>query len=105
MAVVRDALHGFVSVFFLNFYDEITIIAGAMAFIAITGLVRLLSMTRFNKLFYAGLILVLLIVINNMIYFSESGIGVLPMVQKVTFLSLFIWVFWINLLIVEKFSS
>jgi lipid-A-disaccharide synthase-like uncharacterized protein len=94
-----------VACFFLRFHDEISIVAGAMGLIAIAGLVRLLSMTRFNKLFYAGLILIILIVINSTIYFSGLGIEVLPIVQKLTFLALFIWVIWINLLIVEKVTS
>ncbi|MBK8502461.1 MAG: hypothetical protein IPL46_09720 [Saprospiraceae bacterium] len=91
--------------FFLKFYDQITIIAGGFGLLAIAGLIKTLYSEGLPKLFIAGIILTLLILVNNFIYFTKVGISFLPFIQKITFFVLFSWIMWINLTLINRLGQ
>lgn len=72
-------------------HDLITNLASAFGFIAIVGTFIGLYKAKWFGLFVFGLLNVLLIGLNNYLYYSEELIVYLPLVQKVTFASFLIW--------------
>jgi hypothetical protein len=49
-----------------------------------------------------GVVCVLLLIINNYIYFSRNFVEVLPLLQKITFAIVLIWIIGLNMELVKK---
>jgi hypothetical protein len=75
---------------FVNAAVLCTLVALAATFI---GLYR----KKWYKLFYSGLLNIILIVINNILYYTPGLIRYLPVVQKITFLFFLVWICLIDL--------
>ncbi|MEO5581658.1 MAG: hypothetical protein ABIR66_03125 [Saprospiraceae bacterium] len=88
---------GFVSMImagflFTSYHDVVSVISGFFGVIALTGVFSGLIQAGSRLLLYSGFIVLAFIAINNLIYFSGFGIRILPVLQKVTLLIIFIWV-------------
>ncbi|MEO6548107.1 MAG: hypothetical protein ABIN94_08915 [Ferruginibacter sp.] len=77
---------------FSPYHDIIIPIAGIMATFAIVGTFIGLYKMRWTNLFWFGIMNLVLMVLNNFIYYTHEFIAVLPVVQKITFLSFLIWI-------------
>ena len=82
---------------FTGFHDYIINIATCFGLIAITGTYIGLIKIRWMKLFWIGLFNIVLIVINNILYYDNGLIFYLPIVQKLTFLYLLFWIVLIDI--------
>lgn len=75
---------------------------------SLTGLVAtvctmaVLYKLEWKTLFSFGLINILLVAVNNYVYYSEQLIIWLPVIQKITFLFFLLWICCINWCIVQK---
>lgn len=81
--------------FFLitNFnHDLLTNLASLFGLIATIGTFMGLYKNGWTALFYFGLLNVLLVAANNLLYYNKGLISFLPLVQKITFASFLIWV-------------
>lgn len=78
-------------------HDLITNLASFFGLLALSGTIMGLYKNGWKHLFYVGLFNIVLIALNNYLYYSESLRLYLPVVQKLTFLSFLIWIGWINL--------
>ena len=72
---------------------------GVIAFIA--SLIELLRI-RYYRLFYIGLLSLVIFVINYYIYETGIFIGILPVLQKFTFVCCIIWFFLLNISLIRK---
>ncbi len=79
-----------------DYHDEATLVATIFAFIALIGLVRGLILNRFSNLLYFGLFCIILMAVNNFIYYTKLGIYYLPLLQKITFFIVLFWVLMVN---------
>jgi hypothetical protein len=80
-----------------DLHDSIINVAGLFGLIALTGTLIGLRKLRWTYLFYMGLFIVLLLALNNLLYYLKNLMYYLPVVQKITFLSFLLWICFINL--------
>jgi hypothetical protein len=73
-------------------HDLITNLASLFGLIATTGTLVGLFKNSWTKLFYFGLLNILLVIGNNLLYYNKELISYLPLVQKITFATFLIWV-------------
>jgi hypothetical protein len=91
---------------FTDLHDTITNIAGLFGVIALTGtLIGLYKNNRYG-LFWFGIFNLLLVVLNNYIYYNKGLIIYLPVIQKISFLSFLFWIcsITVNVYVAKKFS-
>lgn len=73
-------------------HDVLVTLSSALGFIAMAftfaGLLRL----KWHGLFRLGILNMLLVLLNNLCYYTPSLIYLLPLVQKITFLLILVWV-------------
>lgn len=78
-------------------HDLTTNLASLFGLIATIGTFMGLFKNGWKTLFYFGLLNMLLIVVNNFLYYNPHLISYLPIVQKITFATFLIWIGLIDL--------
>lgn len=97
-------LSGFLSMFsammlFTRYHDLATNVAGAFGVIALIGTFAGLRKFQWNKLFAWGVFNLLLVLLNNYLYYNSNLIYLLPVVQKISFASFLCWICCISVMI------
>jgi hypothetical protein len=77
---------------FTGFHDVVINVAGCFGLIAFGGTFAGLYHLRWQKLFWTGLFIPVLIGLNNFLYYHIALQHYLPLVQKLTFLYVLTWV-------------
>lgn len=77
---------------FTGYHDSVIGIGTSISAIPLTATLIELYRHKFKRLYYLGLICVLLIVLNFIIYITEWGVIALPFIQKITLLVFLIWI-------------
>ena len=95
VSAIASACCGFF--LFTRYHDSIINITGLLAFIAFAGTFAGLYKTGWRKLFWFGAFNIVLIAINNLIYYNKPFIAYLPVVQKITFAFFLVWICLIDL--------
>ncbi len=90
-------ISGFISVtigifLFTVFHDYIINIATGFGLIALTGTFIGLYKIKWFNLFWMGLFTIILIAVNNLLYYNPKLIWYLPVVQKITFAYFLLWI-------------
>lgn len=83
-------------------HDLITNLASMFGLFATTGTLIGLYKNKWKTLFYFGLTIIILVAMNNVLYYNKNLILYLPVVQKVTFAIFLIWICCINLKIYKQ---
>jgi hypothetical protein len=78
-------------------HDIVTNLASSFGLIATTGTFIGLYQTKWYRLFLFGLFNILLVCLNNYVYYSKGLIIYLPVIQKISFASFLIWVCCIDI--------
>ncbi|MFS8083052.1 MAG: hypothetical protein ACMG51_06340 [Ginsengibacter sp.] len=78
-------------------HDLITDVASALGLIAAIGTFNVLYKIKWFGLFFFGLLNILLVVLNNYVYFTKGLIVYLPVIQKISFAAFLIWVCCIDI--------
>ena len=66
--------------------------SSSLGFVAMLGVLVALYQFKWSKLFAFGLFNLLLIALNNYLYYIISDLTYLPIIQKLTFLSFLLWI-------------
>jgi hypothetical protein len=82
---------------FTNLHNGIINIATGFGIIALTGTFIGLRKIRWMKLFWMGTFIIILITLNNFLYYGNGMLYYLPLVQKITFAYFLLWVFLIDI--------
>ena len=82
---------------FTPWHDTLTIIGSLFGLVALIGLIRILVKTNWTILKAIGILCILLLFINNVIYYSHWNLVYLPLLQKITFLTVLIWMIMLQL--------
>ncbi len=82
---------------FTGFLDYVINIATGFGFIALIGTFTGLYKLKWNKLFWMGLFIIILIALNNLLYYNSNLIYYLPVVQKITFAYFLLWICLIDI--------
>lgn len=77
---------------FTNLHDMIINLAMLCGLIAIAGTFAGLKKLRWKGLILFGIFNLLLVVVNNILYYGDGLLVYLPLVQKITFLSFLLWI-------------
>lgn len=77
-------------------HDLVMNTAGAFGLVALTATFWGLYRNRLFALTAFGLFCMLLILLNNYVYYSQQHIAYLPVIQKVTFVLFLLWIVLIN---------
>jgi len=86
-------------------HDLVTGAAGFFGLLAMSGVMTALYKNDWKTLFYFGMVNILLIAVNNILYYSPDLIWYLPVVQKITFVTILAWVSSITLKIFWGYSE
>ncbi len=78
-------------------HDLITNTASLFGLIAILTSMWALYQNKLMAIFVFGLFNLVLVFINNWLYYDPSLIKYLPLVQKISFASVLTWIIWINI--------
>lgn len=77
---------------FTRYHDIIINIAGIAGLFALVGTFVGLYKNKWYSLFGLGLFNILLIALNNFLYYSDGFLKYLPVVQKITFFFFLLWI-------------
>lgn len=78
-------------------HDLVTNMASALGCIATVGVLATLYKIKWKGLFAFGIINLLLVLLNTVLYYNKDWILFLPLVQKISFASFLIWTGCIDL--------
>lgn len=86
-------------------HDWVTNIASLFGLIAMSGTFAGLYKSNWTMLLYFGLLNIVLVVANNILYYNKELISWLPLVQKITFFTFLAWICCIDIKIFNLTSS
>lgn len=78
-------------------HDLVTNLASFFGLIATIGVLVGLYKAKWPKLFTFGLLNILLVVLNNYVYYTKGLIVYLPVIQKISFIAFLVWICCINI--------
>lgn len=81
---------------FTEMHDLLINISCLLGVISAVGTMVGLRKLRWGFLFWLGILNMVMVVVNNVLYHYKPWIVALPVVQKITFLMFLGWVFWIS---------
>lgn len=81
---------------FTSLHDMMIGTASLLALLPLLGTFYFLAKYSANRFFFIGLLILLLIGINNYIYYTDQLIDYLPSIQKSTFIVVILWLIWMN---------
>lgn len=90
---------------FTALHDIVIIVAGFLGIIALIGIFKSLVDKRLIFHLRLGVFTLLLMVLNNVIYFLTNNLTYLPILQKITFLVFLSWVVSMNWIFIKKSKS
>jgi hypothetical protein len=77
---------------FTEFHDWVINVASTLGLVGVVGTMVGLRMLKWRCLFWMGILNLLLVILNNVLYYNEPLMFALPLVQKITFLSFLLWI-------------
>lgn len=87
---------------FTDLHDMIINIASLFGFISLIGTFAGLYKIKLYNLFWLGMFNVLLVALNNYVYYSKGLIIYLPVIQKISFAFFLFWLCCINIVLYWK---
>jgi len=82
---------------FTKYHNLIIILSSIFGLFTIIGIVKEIYISDLKTYKITGAFCMLLLISNNYIYYTKQGIEILPLLQKITFLIVFIWIIGLNL--------
>ena len=86
----------FATLMFTAFHDLVTIISSFFGLFAVVGIIKEVYSSAMQKYKISGMICLLLLWMNNYVYYTTQFIEWLPLIQKITFLIVLLWIIGLN---------
>ncbi|WP_240315504.1 hypothetical protein [Aquimarina longa] len=86
----------FAILIFTKYHDLMTILSSFFAVFVVAGIIRQIYKSKMTLFKISGIVCIVFLVLNNYIYYSEHFIKVLPLLQKITFAFILIWILGLN---------
>lgn len=83
-------------------HDAMTTASSLLGLVVVFGIIRTIYRSRLRLIKASGALCMLLLGLNNAIYYSGYGIAELPIVQKATFVVVLAWIVGLNLIVFRK---
>lgn len=92
----------FAILIFSKYHDLMTIISSVFGLFVVIGIIREIYKSELTIYKVSGSICILLLGVNNYIYYSQQFIEWLPLLQKITFAIVLVWVVGLNYELIKK---
>lgn len=90
---------------FTEYHDLMTSLSSLIGAIAVIGVIRTVYQSKMTLFKISGILCILLLALNNLIYYSHQFIGYLPLIQKITFALVLVWIVGLNFKLILKKPS
>ena len=87
---------------YTNYHDFMLTMAAIFGFIALIGTIIALRKKNSVRMMWIGSFCLFLIALNNLIYYSEYMIEILPFIQKVTLILFLSWMIGVNFVFIKE---
>lgn len=87
---------------FTKYHNTMIFVSSLFGLAVILAIVKVLYQTNLNFFKLAGLFCIFLLALNNYIYYTKQGIEVLPLLQKITFGIVLLWIAGLTLKMIQK---
>jgi hypothetical protein len=81
---------------FTKYHDLMTVISSVFGFFVVIGIIKGLYKSELLLFKISGLICIILLGLNNYVYYSRHFIDHLPLLQKITFAIVLMWIIGLN---------
>ena len=86
----------FAVLIFTKYHDLMTTLSSIFGVFVVIGIIWEVYKSNLNLFKIGGIVCVILLGVNNYIYYSGYGIEYLPLIQKITFAVVLIWIIGLN---------
>lgn len=86
----------FAALIFTQYRDAMTIVSSVFGLFVVIGIVRELYLSEMVLFKLSGVICLLLLALNNYIYYTTHALSILPLLQKITFAIVLLWIVGLN---------
>jgi len=90
---------------FTSFHDVMTLISSLFGLVVVFGIIKEIYRSELTFFKISGTVCLLLLTVNNLIYYSSYFIEWLPLIQKISFLVVLSWVLGMNAVIRFRICS
>lgn len=87
---------------FTQYHATMIALSSFFGLFLLIGVIREVYKSDMTLMKIGGMLCVFLFVINNYIYFSRNFVDILPLLQKITFAIVLIWIVGLNIELVKK---
>ena len=95
----------FATFIFSSYHDLMIVLSSILGIFPVIGIVLGIYKSDLTSFKVTGSFGLILLLINNVIYYSKSGIHFLPLIQKITFLVILFWIIALNFQIIKRKAS
>lgn len=92
----------FAVLIFTKYHDLMTTLSSVFGVFVVVGIIWEVYKSNLSLFKIGGIVCVLLLGVNNYIYYSGNGIEYLPLIQKITFAVVLIWIIGLNYKLTDK---
>jgi len=90
------------SLIFTKYHDILTTLSSIFGVIVVIGIIGEIYKSKMTFYKISGILLIVLLALNNFIYYSKQFIEFLPLVQKITFGFVLTWIIGLNYKLTKK---
>lgn len=92
----------FASLIFTKYHDLMTVLSSLFGIFVVTGIIRAIYKSKLNAYKISGVFCILLLGLNNYIYYTHHYLSLLPLLQKCTFAIVLAWIIGLNLKMIKE---
>ena len=92
----------FAILIFTKYHDLMTTLSSIFGLFVVIGIIREVYKSKLSTYKITGVICILILGLNNYIYYTQQFIEVLPLLQKITFAIVLLWIIGLNFEINKK---
>lgn len=81
---------------FTSYHDAMTIVASIFGVFVVLGIIKAVYNSSLKGYKISGVLCIGLLLVNNYIYYTQNGLAFLPLLQKITFAFVLLWVLGLN---------
>lgn len=87
---------------FTDLHNIMIAVASILALPALFGIYVTLYQQRIMAVLYFGIFILILLILNNVIYYTDYMVSILPQLQKISCLIVIIWMVYMNRLFIHR---
>ena len=91
----------FATLIFTKYHDSMTVISSLFGLFVVIGIIREIYKSELKTYKIVGVLCILLLAMNNYIYYTENYISISPLLQKFTFALVLTWIIGLNYKIIK----